>query len=326
MVTIDKLYGIPFDHRHSADDVALPGGATFLTSADKGVPNGIASLDGGGKVPANQLPNSVMDYLGNWDASTNTPTLVDGTGNNGDVYRASVAGTQNLGSGNQTFGVGDWIIYNGTIWEKSVNALEQDPVVGAVNGIVKADGAGAISAAIADTDYQSVPLEGAFVDGDKTKLDGIEPLAEVNNISDVNATDLTDGGDSILHTHPASVLAAHAVSHTDGTDDIQDASAIQKGLVNIIAQAFAGLKEFKDGVRITNLNTGDEILITDVNGDVQESGVKVTTAPAGGSGFTLTEYAADPVNPPAGFLWIQNVAGLRRLRFFDGTTYHFVDM
>lgn len=48
---------------------------------------------------------------------------------------------------------------------------------------------------------QPKPAEGQFVDGDKTKLDSIESGAEVNNISDVNATDLTDGGDSTLHYH-----------------------------------------------------------------------------------------------------------------------------
>jgi len=36
---------------------------------------------------------------------------------------------------------------------------------------------------------------------DGTKLDGIEAGAEVNNISDANATDLTDAGDSVLHYH-----------------------------------------------------------------------------------------------------------------------------
>lgn len=36
---------------------------------------------------------------------------------------------------------------------------------------------------------------------EKTKLAGIETGAEVNNISDVNATDLTDGGDTSLHIH-----------------------------------------------------------------------------------------------------------------------------
>lgn len=41
----------------------------------------------------------------------------------------------------------------------------------------------------------------AFLDEEKTKLAGISIGAEVNNISDINATDLTDGGDSTLHYH-----------------------------------------------------------------------------------------------------------------------------
>jgi hypothetical protein len=86
---------------------------------EKGANNGVATLDAGGKVPVTQLPNSVMEYQGAWDAATNTPTLIDGTGNSGDVYRVSVAGTQDLGSGNQTFDVGDFVIYNGTIWQWS---------------------------------------------------------------------------------------------------------------------------------------------------------------------------------------------------------------
>lgn len=36
---------------------------------------------------------------------------------------------------------------------------------------------------------------------EKSKLSGIEAGAEVNNISDENATDLTDSGDTILHKH-----------------------------------------------------------------------------------------------------------------------------
>ena len=36
---------------------------------------------------------------------------------------------------------------------------------------------------------------------EKIKLAGIEELAEVNNISDANAIDLTDGNDTTLHTH-----------------------------------------------------------------------------------------------------------------------------
>jgi len=40
-----------------------------------------------------------------------------------------------------------------------------------------------------------------MTDAQKNKLDWIEALAEVNNISDVNATDLTDWWDTSLHTH-----------------------------------------------------------------------------------------------------------------------------
>lgn len=88
-------------------------------TANKGVANGYAPLDSGGKVPAANLPSTIMDYKGAWNASTNSPTLADGTGTNGDVYRASVAGTQNLGSGSFTYAVGDLVIYNGTIWQHS---------------------------------------------------------------------------------------------------------------------------------------------------------------------------------------------------------------
>jgi hypothetical protein len=97
---------------------------------EKGAALGVATLDAGGKVPVTQLPSTVMEYQGNWNASTNTPTLADGVGDNGDIYRVNVAGTQDLGSGSQTFAVGDWVIYNGSIWQKSINSND----VGSVNG------------------------------------------------------------------------------------------------------------------------------------------------------------------------------------------------
>ena len=55
-----------------------------------------------------------------------------------------------------------------------------------ITGILKGDGAN-VGAAVADTDYQSVPAEGAFADGDKTKLDSIESGADVTDAANVNA-------------------------------------------------------------------------------------------------------------------------------------------
>lgn len=71
-----------------------------------------------------------MEYKGTWNANTNTPTLADGVGDNGDVYHVSVAGTVDLGSGNITFHVGDKVVYNGSVWEK----WDLTDAVSSVNG------------------------------------------------------------------------------------------------------------------------------------------------------------------------------------------------
>lgn len=88
-------------------------------TSEKDQPNGYAGLDGSGKISAAVVPDDFVQFKGTWDANTNTPTLADGVGNIGDVYRTSVAGTQDLGSGSQDFKVGDWVTYNGSIWERS---------------------------------------------------------------------------------------------------------------------------------------------------------------------------------------------------------------
>jgi len=58
-----------------------------------------------------------LDYKGTWNASTNTPTLVSSTGTKGDYYVVSVAGSTNL-NGETTWGVGDWVVFNNSVWQK----------------------------------------------------------------------------------------------------------------------------------------------------------------------------------------------------------------
>jgi hypothetical protein len=96
---------------------------TYQLRSEKGVSNGYASLDSSGKVPISQLPSSIMEYKGTWNAATNTPTLANGTGDTGDVYICNVAGTVNFGAGPITFAVGDYTIYSGSIWQRSSGAV-----------------------------------------------------------------------------------------------------------------------------------------------------------------------------------------------------------
>ena len=91
------------------------GTSGVLSSVAFDVANGVPKLDSNGKILVSQLPNSVMEYKGTWNAATNTPTLANGTGNQGDVYLCNVAGTVNFGAGPITFIVGDSAVYSGSI-------------------------------------------------------------------------------------------------------------------------------------------------------------------------------------------------------------------
>lgn len=64
---------------------------------------------------------SGLTYKGSWNANTNSPTLASGVGVAGDYYIVSVAGTTTIDTIND-WGINDWIIYNGTAWQKIDNS------------------------------------------------------------------------------------------------------------------------------------------------------------------------------------------------------------
>lgn len=69
------------------------------------------------KIPTTYLSTSESNPKGAWDATSNSPGLIDGGSNvAGDYYDVTVAGTQTFGGTDYTFVVGDVIKYNGTVW------------------------------------------------------------------------------------------------------------------------------------------------------------------------------------------------------------------
>jgi len=66
-----------------------------------------------------------LNYKGTWNADTNTPTLASGVGVKGDYYVVSVAGTTDL-DGTDFWGVGDWAVFNGAIWQRVEGGSETD--------------------------------------------------------------------------------------------------------------------------------------------------------------------------------------------------------
>jgi trimeric autotransporter adhesin len=94
--------------------------------ADTGTGSGnVPLLDGAGKIPTALLPISGLTYKGNKTLAGNPTVAVEGSGN---YYIIGAAGTE-TGSG-LTFGVGDWMISNGTAWQK----ISQTQAVASVAG------------------------------------------------------------------------------------------------------------------------------------------------------------------------------------------------
>lgn len=107
-----------------------------IDDTEKGAANGVCPLNSSGTINPAYLPFAGLSYLGTWDANTNTPTISDAGGSLGEWYKCSVAGTQNLGSGNITFAVGDWVIHNGTVWERNGDSSSVTSVNGQTGAVV----------------------------------------------------------------------------------------------------------------------------------------------------------------------------------------------
>jgi hypothetical protein len=115
--------------------------STYQVTSEKGQPNGYASLDGNGKVPLAQINDALIgnvNYQGLWNAATNNPTLVNppSSGTKGYYYIVSTAGT----FASISFEVGDWIISNGSAWQKVDNTDAVSSVFGRTGNVIAANG------------------------------------------------------------------------------------------------------------------------------------------------------------------------------------------
>jgi hypothetical protein len=113
-------------------------GLGTASTKDAGAALGVATLDASGKVPVSELPAAVLgalSYQGTWDASTNTPTLTSSVGTKGYYYVVSVAGNTNL-NGITDWLVGDWAVFNGSIWQKVDNTETVTSVNGQTGAVV----------------------------------------------------------------------------------------------------------------------------------------------------------------------------------------------
>lgn len=133
------LSGLGTMAEQNANNVSITGGSIsgttvsgYIPTTEKGAALGVATLDAGGKVPTSQIPlQGDLNYQGTWNATTNSPTLTSSVGTQGYYYVVDVAGTTNL-NGITDWQIGDWAIFNGSVWQK----VDNTDAVTSVNGLV----------------------------------------------------------------------------------------------------------------------------------------------------------------------------------------------
>lgn len=129
------------DISNKATTLANPNNVTYPTT--QAVSNELANkatLDDAGKVPVSQLPDAILGALqfqSQWNASTNTPAIPTASAQNkGHFYITQTAGVYN----SVNYNVGDWILSNGTGWEKISNSDAVTSVFGRIGSVVAVAG------------------------------------------------------------------------------------------------------------------------------------------------------------------------------------------
>jgi hypothetical protein len=127
----------------------------------------ILKYNGTSWAPANLASSQV--YIGTWNASTNSPNPNAATPQAGDYYIVSMNGTQDLGAGATVYNIGDWIMYNGTSWDKIANS---DNLVTSFKGRT-----GIVVPAVGDYTWSQITKTGS----------------KLEDIADINITGRADG-------------------------------------------------------------------------------------------------------------------------------------
>ena len=147
-------------HAAAGSDPVSPASIGAIPALAAGAASGVAQLDSGSKVPLSQLPSTVvgaLEYQGAFDCSGGS---YPSSPSKGQYWVCSVAGTIS----GTAYVAGDWLIYNGSAWER----LEGNPspvtsVAGKTGTVtlgpsdVGADAAGAAAAAQSAAEAASAP-------------------------------------------------------------------------------------------------------------------------------------------------------------------------
>jgi hypothetical protein len=281
------------------------GGSDISTIYAPIATDGYAPLDAQGKISASALPASVMEYQGTWNASTNSPALSDGGAfSAGDVYIVDTAGSQDLGSGSISFSIGDWALYNGSTWEKVINstvsvsagsvsysnttsglsASTVQAAIDEVEGRLDTAESNATGSVTVHSDVSDAGSGAIITTVERSKLSGIEPLADV--------TDSTN----VISALDGAAITSATVAGTDKVliQDADDSSNLKTVTAQSIADLASGSVDFSDDVFRVSDNLDSSKKIAFQASGLTTSTVRTVTMPDADVDLGLVNSAIQP--------------------------------
>jgi hypothetical protein len=278
----------------NANAVAITGGTMsgvtvtgYIPTTEKAAALGVATLDAGGTVPLSQIPASIqggVSYQGTWNASTNSPTLTNGVGTKGYYYVVSVAGNTNL-DGITSWNVGDWAIFNGTVWQK----VDNTDAVTSVNGYTG-------TVVLTQTDISgTVPTSRTITAG--TGLTGGGDLS-ANRTLAIDSTVATLTGTQTLTNKTITAPKIDLINDTNGneilglspTTSATDYLVVKNGIgVGVPLHVYADGTSANTGLHIQPKGTG---LVTISDGLDFNKGIRFRSSGSAASAITLLDAVA----------------------------------
>ncbi len=130
--------GIDYVSSGAADSLADGSERVFCTSNVGGTETRPKNIAVNYIIKYTETPNNTflggLTYKGLWNAEANIPAMPVANSKNGYYYKVSVNGTTSV-DGISSWKVGDWIVYNGTTWDKVDNTESVTSVNGKVGAV-----------------------------------------------------------------------------------------------------------------------------------------------------------------------------------------------
>ncbi len=269
-------YGLTDVYTKTENNTSL---ALKVNNSEKGVANGIATLDTNGKVVLTQIPDSLLgqlEYIGIWNFAT-LPTASE----KGQYWVASVSGNG--------YEVGDWAVWNGSAFDKVNNTDAVATVAGRTGNVVltksdvglglvdnTADASKNVLSATKWTAARTITLSGdvagsASIDGSAnvTITTTVQPnsvalgtdttgnyVADVTAGTGISISGTAGEGWSPTITNTAPNVTTNITTTHNATNVVVDSSDGTDGTINGATQTLAGVMTASDKSKLDGITTG----------------------------------------------------------------------